>query len=76
MEVSKVLAEYKFKDEADKTYLSKVFLTFLSISEPYIYYFFNDTKLKNKKKHIKNIHKIWCTEVIKILTRYKKALII
>ena len=73
--VYKTLVEFDF-DEENKTYLNKVFLVFLSITEPYIYYFFNDTKLKNKKKHLKAIHKIWCTEVIKVLKKYKKALIV
>lgn len=74
-EVSKALIEFSF-DNKDKTYLNKVFLVFLFIVEPYIYYFFNDKNLKNKKKHIKLIHNIWCKEVIKVLNKYKKALIV
>ena len=73
--VVKALIEIDFNEE-NKTYLNKVFLIFLFIVEPYIYYFFNDTKLKNKNKHIKVIHQIWCEEVINVLKKYKDGLII
>jgi len=69
--VAVVLCESTFDNVS---YLSKVFASYFQIVESYINYFFNDKELKNVKKHINKIHKIWTKEVLIILKEYKDAL--
>jgi hypothetical protein len=54
--------------------LRKMLLTYYLTIEPYIGYQLNDKYLKNETNLIKKVKKLWCSQILSLISGYKKLL--
>ncbi len=53
-------------------FILDIFKNYITITEPYLYFNFNDANMKNESNIIKKVKKIWCSQLLNLSINYKE----